>query len=269
MARQVIYWTLAFLITGASAVYQRMTGPTYPVSGSVVLNGKKIKYSIERSHGGDTDHTVAITTNDSTINGVVEWRRYKTKDEFTLTPMRYENGALKAELPHQPPAGKLEYRVMLADSARTVSMPEHEHAVIRFKGEVPTWVLIIHVFFMFGAMLLSARTGLEFFSKQADTKKLTKWTVVFLFIGGFILGPAVQWYAFGALWTGWPFGTDLTDNKTLFAFVAWIAALVAAYKSKHPARWALAAAIVTLLVYLIPHSMMGSELDYSKLPQQR
>ena len=42
--------------------------------------------------------------------------------------------------------------------------------------------------------------------------------------GGFILGPLVQKFAFGEYWTGWPFGGDWTDNKTLAALVAWLVA---------------------------------------------
>jgi len=38
------------------------------------------------------------------------------------------------------------------------------------------------------------------------------------------LGPLVQLNAFGDLWTGWPFGGDWTDNKTLFAFIFWVIA---------------------------------------------
>jgi hypothetical protein len=78
-----------------------------------------------------------------------------------------------------------------------------------------------------------------------------------------ILGPVVQKYAFGEFWAGWPFGKDLTDNKTLVAFVAWIIAVVRLRKNKEKRGWALAAAIILLAIYLIPHSMFGSELDYS------
>jgi hypothetical protein len=32
-------------------------------------------------------------------------------------------------------------------------------------------------------------------------------------------------------------------------------------RSKNPVRWVIGAAIVTLTVFLIPHSVFGSELD--------
>jgi hypothetical protein len=82
-----------------------------------------------------------------------------------------------------------------------------------------------------------------------------------LIAGGMILGPLVQKYAFGDLWTGIPFGWDLTDNKTLIAVFAWILAVVMNRKKDRPA-YTIAAAVILLLIYSIPHSLFGSELDY-------
>ena len=114
-------------------------------------------------------------------------------------------------------------------------------------------------------MLLSTRTGLEVFSAEPKIERLTYYTTFALFVGGMILGPIVQKYAFDAYWTGLPFGHDLTDNKTLIALLSWIAASISIKKSKKPKSWILAASIITLLIFLIPHSVLGSELDYSKM----
>ena len=76
-----------------------------------------------------------------------------------------------------------------------------------------------------------------------------------------ILGPIVQKYAFGEFWAGIPYGWDLTDNKTLIAFVAWIVAIV--FNRKKQKRWLIVvAALVTIIIFSIPHSMYGSELNY-------
>ena len=77
-----------------------------------------------------------------------------------------------------------------------------------------------------------------------------------------ILGPVVQLYAFGDLWTGIPFGWDLTDNKTLIAFLFWVLAVAMNWKKSRPA-YTVIAAVVLLLIYSIPHSMFGSQLDYN------
>lgn len=263
MRQSTTLWLYAFLLTCATAYYQRVTGPTYPLSGKAIVNGKELFYKLDRSHGGETDAIIKIQTNDSSIHGAMEWKKYKTNDDWTQTPMHYSDGVLSAELPHQPPAGKLLYRIVFHHDDRAIIVPQDAPAVIRFKGDVPLSILIPHIIAMFGAMLLSARTGLECFRNEPKFKKFAFWTIGFLFTGGLILGPVVQLFAFDALWTGWPMGTDLTDNKTAVALLAWIVTGIAIRKSYHPKTWVLLAAIITLVVYLIPHSMFGSELDYS------
>lgn len=269
MKRTVLFWILAFIITAVTAYYQRVTGPTYPLSGKALMNGTEIKYRLERSHGGGTDPLIMVAIPDSSYSGILKWKRYKTSDSWTSVTMQYSKGNLSASLPHQPAAGKLEYRVILENNNKTAYLPMNQNVVIRFKGDVPLAILIPHIIAMFGAMLLSTRTGLEFFNKTPNLKKLTIWTLAFLIIGGMILGPLTQLYAFNALWTGYPFGTDLTDNKTLIALLGWAAAALAIFRSRHPKAWALTAAVILLAVYLIPHSMFGSELDYNKLDTQK
>lgn len=266
MKRTTLLWVVAVVITLASAIYQRMTGPTYPLSGEVSVSGETISYKLLRSHGGETDAPVEIKTNNEAINGTLFWKRFKTDDEFIAVPMKYSEGKLIAYLPNQPKAGKLEYYVEL----NNVKIPVEENVVIRFKGNVPVWLLIPHVIAMFGAMLLSTRTGLEIFRKEKDNLlKLTYWTLGFLLIGGFVLGPAVQLYAFDAWWTGFPFGTDLTDNKTLIALIVWLTAFFTYKRTTRPRVWAFGAAVVMMIIFLIPHSLLGSELDYNKLNKQQ
>ena len=113
-------------------------------------------------------------------------------------------------------------------------------------------------------MLFAMRTGIEALRPKSNPRKLALWTTGFLIAGGMILGPLVQKFAFGKFWTGFPLGSDLTDNKTLIAVIAWIVAIIAGRGGKPARGWVLAAVIILLAVYFIPHSLFGSELDYSK-----
>ncbi|MFZ4621733.1 MAG: hypothetical protein ACOYNS_14325 [Bacteroidota bacterium] len=254
-------WILALMITVGSAVYQRMTGPSYPKHYVTLLDGKAIELLLQRSHGGASDHLVTINTNNANITGRVEWKRYNTNDSVVSVPMTLNNGELSAPLPLQPPAGKIQYTVFITDGKKTFSAS----TVIRFRGDVPAPVLIFHIAAMFIGMLLSTRTALEIFSKEPSYKKLTYATFGVLTLGGMILGPVVLHYSFNEWWTGFPFGTDITDNKTLIAFVAWLGAVYGVQKSANPKRWIIAAAVITLLVFMIPHSLWGTELDYNTM----
>lgn len=268
MKRTILFWVLAFLITAASAVYQRMTGPTYPVSGTVQVGSVPVSYKLLRSQGGSEDAPVRIPTADTSITGTVEWKRYNSDDRWSAMEMKRVGGALETRLPHQPPAGKIEYRVILARQEQRVVLPKEGATILRYKGDVPTSILVIHVIAMFGAMLLSTRSGLEFFNPNPRLKRLIYWTVGFLAFGGLVMGPIVQKYAFDAYWTGWPFGADLTDNKTFLGLLGWIAAAIALRRARNPKAWALGAAIFLFVIYLIPHSVLGSEIDYRQLQQQ-
>jgi len=40
-------------------------------------------------------------------------------------------------------------------------------------------------------------------------------------------------------------------------------------KSANPKRWIIFASILMFIVYLIPHSVLGSELDYNEMDKQK
>ncbi len=254
MKRNTIFWILAVVITLVSVVYQRVTGPTYPLHGKVNLDGKEISYKLERSHSSSSNYLIEINTGDPLIHGALHFRKFNTQDEFTSVSMQGKE-VLTAELPKQARLEKLEYYISLSKDAASIKIPEANNIIIRFKDDVPIYIFIPHVFAMFFAMLLSNRTGLEFFNKEPNLKKLSIWTIIILFIGGFPLGFAMNGFAFGEMWGGWPFGHDVTDNKTQVAFIVWLFAFFMIIKNKKPALWALIAAIVLLIVYSIPHSI--------------
>jgi len=265
---RVLFWLLAVIITLASAVYQRVTGPTYPLEGEIFIAGQTVHYEIPRNEETTGDALVSIAV-PATVTGAVFWKRYKTDDALTETPMVRDAEGLSAHLPVQPPAGKLRYHLVLDDGEHKVKLPEDGATVVRFKDPVPLWAIVPHVLFMFLAMLLAARTGLEAIRPTGQLRCHAWWTFGFLFAGGFVFGPIVQQYAFGQAWTGFPYGCDLTDNKVLIAFIAYAVALIV-LGVRRPIRarerWAaVIATIVMLGIFMIPHSMYGSELDYSKL----
>lgn len=266
MSKPPALWLTSLLITLAAAYYQRVSGPTYPLSGEIALNGQTVAYDLPRSQGGEENASIALTVPDESVEGTLEWKRFKTNDPWTTVKMARVSGRLVGELPHQPPAGKLEYRIRLSSGDAHAAIPPRGAVVIRFKGDVPAGVLVPHVVLMFAAMLFSTRAGLEALAGRPNLRALTYVTLALMTFGGMVLGPIVQKYAFGEYWTGIPFGTDLTDNKTLIAFVAWIAAVLALRTAPQPRKWVAAASIITFIIFLIPHSLFGSELKYDDTP---
>jgi len=259
----IILWIIATIFTLGIAVYQRTTGPTYPARGSIEIGTHQINYKLLRSATSDGPASITLTDIPQGINAELQYRRYKTDDTLKKVAFERQDADLIAKLPPEPPAGKLAYTVYFisGDEKQALTL---EPTVIRFKGPVPDYVLIPHILFMFLAMLFSSRTGIEALAKGPRVASYTFYTLLFLTLGGMLLGPVVQKFAFDAYWTGWPFGDDLTDNKTLAAFIGWLVAWLLIRRDSKKRYWAVIAAIILLAVYLIPHSMFGSELDYDK-----
>jgi len=274
--KSILWWIFAIFFTIAMARYQKITGPTYPISGKTYLDGKEIKYQLLRTAENDKDAELAFNVPDTSISGTITYKRYKSNDSITTVPLTRRSDTLFFMMPKQPAAGKMMYEIILSNGNKQVKLKakNDEFVVMRFKGPVPLSVLIPHVFFMFLGLLFSTRAAIEALISGARTYKLALWTLGFLVIGGLILGPIVQKYAFGAYWTGWPFANgvsfnlflmgDLTDNKTLIMVLAWIVAVFKLRKEPSNKFWPVFAAVMVMIVYLIPHSMFGSEIDHTK-----
>ena len=258
--KKVIFWVVAVVISLAAMVYQRMTGPTYPKKYTFMYQGEEYRFSLPRSNNGRPgDYPVEIEL-PGTFSADLVWRLFPTDNPWDTLAMEREGDTLQAGLPHQPPAGKIEYHVVLTADGNPVDMQEAENVVFRFRGDVPAWALIPHVLMMILTVIWSTATIIFALANIPSYRKHMGVTIIFLLIGGFILGPIVQKYSFGQFWTGWPLGEDMTDNKVLFALIAFLIAWF--LRKKSYGRWlAIAAALVMLAVYLIPHSMNGSELN--------
>ncbi|MGB8358502.1 MAG: hypothetical protein WCD55_07785 [Bacteroidales bacterium] len=260
--KKTLFWITAVLITVAAAMYQRMTGPTYPEKTSVTVEGTEYNISLKRSQTNTHPCTISLEI-PAAVTGKIYYRRFRMDEQWTASDMHRDGSSLVGELPSQPPAGKLEYFITLVTpSGSEIPIKRDKPVVIRFKGDVPAFVMIPHILIMFLAMLLSNLAGLTAAFGRSEQRRQGRWALWLLLAGGMILGPLVQKYAFGELWTGIPFGWDLTDNKTLIAIAGWILAVVMNRRRERPA-YTIAAAILLLLVYSIPHSLFGSQLDYA------
>lgn len=250
-------WLVALLLTLVFARWQRVSGPTYPLGGRLPIAGDRASYhwQLERSHAGPGDHLVKLAPPYVGTAGVLEWRVHEPQGEWNAVPMTLAGDSLAAALPHQSPGHKLDYRVTLSAGERTLALPPGPPATLRFRDDVPSWVLIPHILVMMAVLLLSTRAALEAFRPEPQLRFLTLRTIGALVFGGFLLGCIVSGYAFGQPWGGFPISNDPTDNKTLIALVAWVIAAVPVFRNRNPRPWVVAAALVTIAVFVIPHSV--------------
>ncbi len=285
----VLLWVLALFIMVAAIVYQRRTGPTYPRRGEITTGGVAHSYKLVRSQETSAPARVILPAAEGKISATLYWKRYKMDEPYQALDLceaaavlpnldAKEAEGLKdklvALLPVQPPAGKLEYYLEATTPEGVTRIPTDpaDPILIRYKDPVPGGVLWPHVTMMFFAVLFGMRAGLSALLDPSRMRWQAWVALVGMTLGGMVLGPIVQKFAFGHYWTGFPFGKDLTDNKMLIMWLSWIFACsligLKARPRELPSRIiVLVAAVVMTGAYVIPHSMRGSELDYSKLQQ--
>lgn len=255
---------LALLITLIAVIYQRGTGPTYPKKIKIGEGEKQITVKFPRSHGGTTDAPIEIPLVSKDMEGRVFYKRFPTNDKWQEADLKKTNNMLTFGLPNQPPAGKIIYYLELYYAGKTQVIHSVKDPIfIRFKGEVPTFVLAPHIFFMFLSMLLAMLAALEALKSGDYVQRITHMTTFSLLFGGMFLGPIVQKYAFGVYWAGFPFDWDLTDNKLLISVIFFTLASIMNWKKQRKA-FVYLAAVVLFAMYSIPHSTMGSQYNYDK-----
>lgn len=188
-------------------------------------------------------------------------------DTLTLT----ESG-FTGKLPVLPKGKRWYYHIdIIKDGQVVAKLPPNGDQFIKFKGHVPAYVLVPHIFCMFATVFFGLLTVFSAFDFKRGKGELSRsvryllWTVIFVFVGGFPLGYWVAYLAFGQGWGGIPIGWDITDNKTVIIFLFWFVTLILARKGLKGGRMAVSSGtylaltiismIVSLVLFMVPHSI--------------
>ena len=74
-----LLWIAAFTLMLAAAVWQRLTGPTHPRRGTVVVAGQQVRWRLLRSSVSGQPFMVALPA-PPVATGTVQYRRYPTRE---------------------------------------------------------------------------------------------------------------------------------------------------------------------------------------------
>ncbi len=276
----------AVLLTMVVIVSARRFGPNHQYRVEAAGPGFTLSHKAPRGHSGEgpAEVVMKVVFDDADkaqapfracvkgkVQGAGEW---ETVHHSRIETDREDcDKAYVFGLPCQPPATRYMYRFegCFEHSGSTpvvLAKADGIPMTLKFKGDVPAWIMIPHVLSMFAGffvLILAALYGLDLGrGRDSDEKKnpahkLAWLAWIILFIGGVPIGFAMNIYAFDVVWEAFPFGSDVTDNKTQVALVLWGAAAVWLSTSRKRRRaaglFAALAGLLVLAIYLIPHSM--------------
>lgn len=269
---------LGFILTIALLGISRNLSTRRPHDLAVDGEGFRIEHRTVTEQVGPGRPELSLTLKgDRELMPVV---RYEVKNEETLHAIVMNgegDGIWRAVLPEYGKGTKIYYRIDLLDGGEAIArIPEKSGSslFIKYKGKVSAVVLILHILFMFVSFyfmvqsLWSAVGILGGAPWKGEAVRHARWVLISSFIGGWPLGFILNYQAFGVAWEGFPFGYDVTDNKTQIMFVFWLVSLLlvrGSFLGKGEERDMLgsrgfAAAlvvsfIVSLLLFIVPHSL--------------
>jgi len=267
----LLRYGLAFLLSIALLGVARRTSTRHSADYSIKIGNVTASHrTITEAFGEESELNVMV----SPPAGLSAVAYYSTAKDgpYSADTLRATGGGFAGTLPLLNKGEKWFYHIDMLENGSSVGrFPPEGDQFIKFKGHVPSILLIPHIFCMFATIylgLMTVFTAFDVVRGEGDIRRSVTylfWTTVVVFIGGFPLGFLVAYIAFGQGWSGIPIGWDITDNKTVILFLFWLITLILARKGLRGGKiavsngtyltLAIASLIVSIIFYMIPHSI--------------
>lgn len=281
----------AIVLTLALLYIARNTSRGRPEELSYKTDGVAFEYTtVPKVIVGDTANIAIEVSGDITEDAYVALRRAKPHhraplkklDDYMIVrmlPFDTADAVYYAEIPAGEKGGRTYYYFQVRQNRQVLAewLPDGGPFVLKFFGEVPSTILVTHIILMFATVFCVVMAAIRAVpltrgeGRVHDMARCMFMAAVFAFFGGYPFGWAMNWYAFGVVWEGVPFGTDATDNKTQLLFLYLVFVTLSSmgsltrgrlghdlFSKRTLGRLGIGALILMLLIYLIPHSIQFS-----------
>ena len=251
MKQIIILWSSAILITFLAGFIQSGLSEYYPITGTFGIEGKKVSYKLEKLYRGNENYHIQILTDIEGLSGKIYWRVKNSGKSWQEINMTSSKKILEGYLPVLKPEKQTEYFIKIFFKGKEYKIPGDRIISIKFLGNVPPTIMNLYTFFLLFGIVLSTRTGLEYFNINAKTKKLSLITFFFFFSLAIVITPFKSTYELNAINHSIPTISRLYDFKSLFMLGIWTVAVLFIFKSKFSKLYALIFASVIILVFVL------------------
>jgi hypothetical protein len=269
---------LGFILTVALLGISRRLSTRRPRDLAVDGDGFRLEHRTVTEQVGPGRPDLALSVEgEQALEPVVRYWLGNEEDLQSIAMTGGGDGVWEASLPEFEKGTKIYYAIELLRAGGIAARIPAEHEsflFIKYKGKVSAVVLTLHILFMFASFYFMVQSfwsciGIVIGRPwKAEAVRNARWVLISSFIGGWPLGFILNYQAFGPVWEGFPFGYDVTDNKTQIMFVFWLVSLLlvrGSFLGKGEeldmlgARGFAAAVIVSFIVsltlFIVPHSL--------------
>ena len=269
---------VGFVITVALFAIARRTSSNRPGRIEVEAGGLHLSHVEVKEQVGPGEPEVRLSVAPAGSGEAWVLSRSSRDGMVAHRPMaRAETGEWTATLPDLGKGKRIEYAFSVTGERRVIArLPagKDDFLLVKYKGQYSMPVLVLHIVFMFGSFYFMVQTmmGAVQILREREGKLITvrmmRLAMICVFIGGWPLGFILNYQRFGPVWEGFPFGLDITDNKTQIIFLFWLTAMILVRGSffgkgeqfdtlgDRGFAWAMVTCfIVSMFLYLVPHSL--------------
>jgi hypothetical protein len=275
---------VAFLFTLLLLVFTRKTTAVRSVHETVEQQGILIEHNTVPKQVGDEVPVISAKVEGaSEIRLVYKIGKDGEYQSVKMSPRTNEEKVFEASIPLHPKGKKAWYYLeaikQREGSEVKITLPERDSGHVRpirlkFEGQVPGYIIIPHILCIFAAIFFATLTlfsAIDLKKGKTTLKKSVKLcaiTLLLLFIGFFPFGWAMNYFAFGVLWEAFPFGRDVTDNKSQIMFLLWLSTLFTVkgtvwgkgegknlVSDRGYSSLVIGSFIATMIILAVPHSL--------------
>src|ERR1035437_5937340 len=262
MKKNIILWLGAIIITFLTGYMHNVTGPDYPVSGTIGIEGKMVTFKFDKIYRGNDNYKVFLRSDVKDIKAFLLWKDVSANASSGLPAndkissawqreMMADSGSLiKGTIPKHNPGEKVAYRVELNYGGKQYFLPEDKPVIIMFQGHVNPGIMQIFYFVLFGGLILAVRTGLEAFNDNRRIGMYTIFTLIFFFLYAICVVPLKSTYELNALNHFVPTVSSIITYQSITLLLLWIIGLTLIFNFKKNKIILLLISSLTLIIYI-------------------
>ena len=252
MKQNIILWLGAIVITFLSGYVESVTSSDYPITGTIGVDGKKLSYKLDKAATPEEGLDIILRTDVDSVTGQLEYKVVNSNSDWIKNPLEVSYKTLKINLHIEKDVKQLKYRVRIFTKDRDILIQEKNQPVLlNVKGKVPGMVNTFFYLFLFGGLLFSTRTALDYFNEKEKIKKLSLLTFILFCSSVIIFFPLKKIYEMQSLGSKIIPIAGLVDTPLLIITVVWLAATILVFNIKNYKIIPMIAAIITLILFQI------------------
>jgi len=249
MKQSFILWISAFAITFLIGFIQNRTSSSYPISGTVEIEGQTASYFLKKVFRDKENYILLLKTDIDNLKGYVQWRLRNGNQDWQVDTLKYSNGNLSVTIPTQKALTEIEYRIILTGNSGKYLLPNNTIEKLLFLDPVPLSIDIHYYLTLFIGILLAIRAGLETLNNKPRLRLYSIFTLISFFSCAMIFAPVKKAYEMGAIGNNVPPIGKLFELWLVALLIIWIMNLVVVSYSRIPKKWILLFSALTLVVF--------------------